>query len=314
MAKVSYRNVPSDQTYADYARNFRMAENYEGCEPIKDFNPEKHKSNLYEDVVLNGIQTPLMVAELSATEAEEISAKIGRKVKYRVIRGHRRFRVIENIRAHSPHLLETFPAGVHSGLSASDEFRLMADHAHVKGLNEYELFDAVRKLALNTNLSEEQIGVQVGRSRGYVQRRKWIMNLPSVVEENYRKKFEKDSEGNPVPCVSFTDPDLQKLYAAGGSDRKNGIDPSDPGSEFNKAWDMLVNTGRARAIEPKAWTRKDMLDKLSWIKDPIIKIVVQACAGEPVQLTDAIEQLTALRSRLEELESASASASASVSA
>lgn len=302
MAQMSSRNVPADQIFADYDRNFRMSSSYSECEPIKDFNPEKQRPNLYEDIKINGLQTPLAVSELDSTEAETLSHTLGRKVKFRVIRGHRRMKSIENIRRDNPHMLETIPALVYKGLSDRDEFKLMADHAHVKGLNEYELFDAIRKLALNTGLSEEQIGHQVGRSRGYVQRRKWIMNLPDVVELNYRRKFERDGDGKAVPCVTFTDSQLTDLYKASNRDREAGRDPSVPDSEFNREWDKLVTSGKTRDPEPKAWTRKEMLDKLNWLSDPIVKIVVQACAGDPVRITDAEEQLTALRTRIAELE------------
>lgn len=295
MANMTFKFIPADQIYADYGRNFRMSTSYVECEPIKDFNPEKHKPNLYEDIKVNGINTPLAVVELLGEEAEQLSALVGRKIKYRVVRGHRRARVIENIRRDNAHMLETVPANVYRGLSASDEFRLMADHAHVKGLNEYELFDAIRKLALNTSMSEEQIGHQVGRSRGYVQRRKWIMNLPRIVEENYRKKFERDEEGKAVPCVTFTDTDLNELNKAANRDREQNRDPETGGSEFNNQWYKLLETGKAKDPEPKAWTRKEMLDKLQWIKDPIIKNVIRACAGDPVRITDSEDQITALR-------------------
>lgn len=302
MAQLTYKSVPADQVFADYNRNFRMASSYAECSAIPGFNPEKQKPNLYEDIKVNGIHTPLALVELDPAEAEAISQRVGRKVKYRVLRGHRRFRTVENIRKDSPHLLETIPANVYKGLTPSDEFRLMSDQAHVKNLNEYELFDAIRKLAINTSLSEEQIGHQVGRSRGYVQRRKWIMNLPPVVEQNYRLKFEQDENGKAVSHIAFTDPDLVELNKAANRDLEASRDPASPDSEFNKQWERLVNTGKARSETPKALTRKDMLEKLQWLKDPIIKLVIRACAGDPVQLTDAEEQMTALRTRLAEAE------------
>lgn len=298
---MAVRNVKADEVYADYSRNFRMAESYGECLPISGFNPEKQKPNLYEDIKANGISTPLALAELSSDEAERISAIVGRKIRYRIVRGHRRFRCVENVRKDNPHMFIEIPAMVYKNLSGADEFRLMADHAHVKGLNEYELFDAIKKLALNTNLSEEAIGHQVGRSRGYVQRRKWIMNLPPCVEENFRAKFLKDDQGKPVPHTAFTDGDLQKLYAAQGRDKEAGREPLSEGSEFANLWNNLENTGRAAPPEPKAWTRKDMLGKLEWIKEPIVRNVLQACAGEPVKLTDSVEQIDALRATIKEL-------------
>lgn len=312
MANVSYKMVKFEEIFWDYARNFRMAESYGECEPIAGFNPEKQKPNLYEDIKLNGLNTPLALVELSPEESDLLSARTGRRIRYRGVRGHRRGRSIENIRKDNPHMLETVPANVYKGLSASDEFRLMADHVHVKGLNEYELFDAVCKLAMNTNLSEEAIGHQLGRSRGYVQRRKWIMNLPPIVEENFRKKFLRGDDGKPVPHTPFTDPDLTKLYGAAGEDRRNGVDPASPGSKFSAAWETLEKTGKAAPAEPKAWTRKEMLEKLNWIKDPIIRNVLQACAGEGVRLTDSVEQIDALRARIKDLESGQSDAESDV--
>lgn len=300
MAKMTFKYAKTDETYADYSRNFRMANSYAECEPIKAFNPEKHKPNLYEDIKLEGIQTPLALVELSKEESEELSAKIGRTIKFRVIRGHRRFRCIERIRSESPHMLETFPAQVHSGLSRDDEYNLMVDHAHVKGLNDYELFDAIRKLATNTRLSEEQIGHKVGRSRGYVQRRKWIMSLPHIVEENYRKRFNTDEEGKPLAYTNFTDGDLVKLNTAANVDREAGIEPGSDGSAFGKVWNVLETNGSTKILEIKAMSRKEILEKVQYFKDPIIKHIMRAIAGDPVNLSDAVDMLEALRLQAEQ--------------
>lgn len=302
MAQMTFKNVKADEVFADYSRNFRMESSYGECEPIQGFNPEKDKPNLYEDIKTEGIHTPLLLVTLDQEESERLSAVAGRKIKYRVLRGHRRYRVVENIRRDFPHLLETIPANIYSGLSNADEIKLMVDGVHIKSFNEYELFDAIRKLVLNTNMSEEQIGLQIGYKRGYVQRRKWIMKLPTCVEQEWKKRFEKDAEGNAIPCVKFTDPDLVELYKAFGRDEEAGRDADRPGSEFRNAWERLVDKGTLKGNEPKAWTRKDMLEKLQWIKDPIIKIVIQACAGEAVKLTDAEAQILALRNRLAEAE------------
>jgi hypothetical protein len=299
---MKFAQIPFGEVFFDYARNFRMGNGYAECEPIPNFNPEKMKANLYESVKEEGVHTPFAVVELEADEAKALSERLGRKVKYRCIRGHRRGKVVENIHHHvGPHILQTIPCNVYKGVSNEDEYRLMVDQVHVKGLNDYELFDAIRKLAMNTRLSEEQIGVQIGKSRGYVQRRKWIMGLPPVVEDNYRRRYEVGDDGKPVSHISFTDTDLNELNKAANRDREAGRDPASNDSEFNRQWDKLATTGKAKDNEPKAWTRKEILDKIQWIKEPIVKTVMLACAGDPVRLTDAVEQVEALRAQIAQL-------------
>jgi hypothetical protein len=293
------KNLKTDEVFADYSRNFRMSSAYTELKPIDKFDPEKNKPGLYEDIDANGLHTPLWVAELSDAEAEKVFQKTGGRFKYRVIRGHRRFHVVSAIRERSPERFKTVDCQVFKGLTDADEYRLMADHMQTKGLNDFEIYQAIKTLAVNTRLSEEQIGSQMGVSRGYVQRRKWIAAMPSVVETEFRKRFERDDEGKAVPCVKFNDKQLNELNKAFNLDKNASppVDSDSPGSAFAAEWDKVVagNTGEK---ELKSLTRKEIQDKMSLVKDPILRIVLAFCSGDPVNLGDAVDQIEVLRDNL----------------
>lgn len=304
MAKTTFKNVPTSQIFTDYPANDRMESSYVECSAIKGFNPEKQKPNLYEDIKLHGINVPLGLIELDKEESERLSAICGRPIKFKTLRGHRRMRSVENIRADAgTHLLETVPANVYTGLTREDAAKLMVDEGHIKTRNEYEVFLGIEKLVLNTSMSEENIGAHVGKSRGYAQRRKWILGMPDFVRENFRLRFEKDEKGEGKPHVKFTDDDLNELHKAQGRDEEANRNPESAGSEFMNVWNRLVDTGKAKAPEGKALTRKELLEKATLVKEPIVKGLLNFVAGNSgLSLSDAQDQIMALRSQLEQVQ------------
>lgn len=273
MAKATekFELIKTDLVFADFLRNVRM-------ESRMDTGPD---SSLWKDMDANGFRDdkPLVVA------------KVGDR--YRVIQGHRRFKVATGIREKNPDKLDRLPCLVFSNLSEMDELRMLVDQFHTQSLNDFETYLAVKRL-LTTGLSEEQIGQQIGKSRGFVQRRKQIARLPQKVEDLYRANAEG---GKDAPRFKFTDGDLQKMDVAANEDRSAGRDPEADGSLFAERWTSLVTTGAAAPADPKAKTRKDSLDMALMLKEPIIEAVLNWAAGNPVNLGDVKESISTLRAK-----------------
>lgn len=263
--------ISTDLIYADYERNVRMSSRM-------DTGPT---SGLWLDMDANGFRDdkPLVVS------------KVGDR--YRVIQGHRRFKTASGIREKNPDKLKKLPCLVYTGLTEQDELRMLVDQFHTQTLNDFETYLAVKRL-LTTGLSEEQIGQQIGKSRGFVQRRKQIARLPQKVEDLYRANAEG---GKDAPRFKFTDGDLQKMDQAANADRDAGRRPEDDGSLFGERWESLVTTGAAAPPEPKAKTRKDSIDMALMLKEPIIESVLNWAAGNPINLGDVKEQIVTLRTK-----------------
>lgn len=305
---VTIKELDTTTIFANYKENFRMESSYDDLKPIPNFDPDKMKPGLYEDILNNGLHTPLWVAELSKEEAEAIRADTGILYRYIVIRGHRRFYVITDIRKTQPHNFVKVRCEVYIGLTKADRYRLMADHLQVKGLNDFEVYTAIKRLALNTSLSEVQIGMQMNKSRGYIQRRKWIAAMPARVEENYKLAFTRDAEKKPVPCVKLPDPVLVELHKAFQEDVDAGRDSESDDSSFATAWTKLS----AGVLPPpvKSLTRKDIMEKARLIKEPIVKEILAVCAGDAGDLASAADQVANMRARIKELEALLASTDA----
>jgi hypothetical protein len=295
--KMKSALVRTAEVYADFSRNPRM---FYDTDPKPNYDPAKDKAGLYEDIDANGINTPLHVVPLAESEALEIQQKHGLSVrpKFRIFRGHRRFDVVRKIREVSAHKFESLPVTVFEGLTPAEEMDLLVDQIQVKGLNEYEKYLAVKQLKLATRMSEEQIATKLGQSRGWVQRRGWIAAMPQCVEDEYRKRFMVDAEGKTLAHTRLRDEDLNKLNIAANLDRGAGLDPAEPGSEFMKAWTNLVGTGQVKAKDPKALTRKQMLDKAALVRDPIIRDTILCCAGNDIDLAAIVNKIEALRSQV----------------
>jgi hypothetical protein len=303
---VKLQDIDTDTIFADYGDNFRMESAYADLKPIPGFNPEKQKAGLYEDIKNNGLQTPLWVAKLSKEEAEAIrdrevrAGRPGVLYEWIVMRGHRRFYVITQIRLTEPHNFQKIRCQTYTGLTKADRYKLMADHMQTKGLNDFEVYTAIKRLTLNTGLSEVQIGMQMGKSRGYVQRRKWIAAMPQRVEDNYKLAFTRDEEGKPVACVKLPDPVLVELHKAFQEDTDAGRDPESEGSSFNVAWAKLSAGDMPPPV--KSLTRKDIQDKSRLIKEPLVKEILAVCAGDAGDLASAADQIANMRARIKELE------------
>lgn len=275
MATSKLQMIKLGNLVADFARNPRLASNYASDD--KDFK------KLVETIDQEGFRSdkPLVVAKYKDNDTW----------KYRVIQGHRRFAAVTTINKRDNSKCTELPCIVYEGLSETDEWKLMIDHFHVKGLSEFEQYLAIKRLLL-AGLTEEAVANQTGKSRGFVQRRRWIASAPQVVEDAYRAKAEGTG------TLALTDPDLQEIKKAMTADQAAGLDNVNGGPNFSEVWSNITNNGRAKAPEPKSKTRKELLDMLGMVKDPIGKGFLKYAAGEPgQQLTTLVEELQTLRAK-----------------
>ena len=300
--KVSMVNVAFSKVYADEAKNFRMDESYSECEPLKDFNPAKDKANLYEDIFANGLKVAPVLVRLADDDPRKAlySNLAGTPIDFLVLRGHRRWRVLKNIRKNNPDHFDKVECQVYSGLTRSDEVQLMADQAYTKALNAFEQYKAVKELRLSTNVSEEKMGSILGLSRGTVQRYGQIASFPKFVEENFQKRFQRDAEGNSIPHVAWTTVQLNELNKAATKDRAAGTSLDDERSEFMAEWAKV--SGGVVAPQVKSLTRKEIMSRTDMIQDDVIRDTMKACAGDTISLLEIITRMEKLRERLAGLE------------
>lgn len=295
-----------------YERNFRAFECLQTA-PTPNFDPSKDKSapGLYENILLNGIMTPILLSELEESRREEYHREFGEWYDFIVLRGHRRMHVVSQINATNPDnpQFPTVPAMIYKGLTIADEFRLMADQGGGLDYNDYEIYDQIKKLVMNTRMSEEAIANQLSRpdkkiSRGYVQRRKWIMSMPQWVEDNFRLRYTqaKDENGKPIPYVNITDKTLQELNKAVTADRETNTDPTAEGSKFKTVWDNFVEKGNPTLsgnapIKPLSKSELETLH--SSTTDPILRTCIEKCMGKEVDWHSAVQEMKTLRRKAE---------------
>lgn len=300
MATSSFKTIPVCDIYADYGRNVRQTWKYR-VEPKKDFNPEDKKAvpGFYEDILMAGVRVPITVSELEPNQIDRLEKKIGRRVKFRVIRGHRRFKAVEMVLELNPGIkgFEELTCEVFSGLSEADEIVMMCDHSGTEPLNEFEEFCSVERL-YGTALSQEAIGLQIGRSRAWVQDRIYVLELTRFLPEirdAYSKRFEPEAKKFVNGYVPFTMKDVDQLHKAWTEDTKAGIPADSPSSKTAALWRALREQKQPEATAPKALGR-DKMDKLSgFIKGrealELMEMVYNGTGGNIMAATEAYDAL-----------------------
>lgn len=269
--------VKNGQTYApinrlwfDYMRNPRI--DYADCLPQSvDWNPAgkdeidatkniktEVSASMYDNVFTNGVLVPVEASLLigdELTRAHTMAAKFGltpagygdminlspkqvKEIALRGIRGHRRFFTLVQLHKLYPRdeKFAYIPVNIHENLTYQMELDMLIDQGGVKGLNSCELVNAIKTLR-STGLSEVAIASRLNVSRGFVQRRVWIIGFPQFVFDawvNYMLKREKTVQFN------LTDTRLVELYKCATEDRKNGRDLSDPESKFMERWNKYL--------------------------------------------------------------------------
>lgn len=310
MAKQTIKSIPSRNIFADYGRNVRMASKYR-VEPKADFDPEKDTPGFYEDILQRGVQVNIEVAELTDDQVSRVLSKMDDATRaryagitplYRVIRGHRRFKAVEMINANHANLIKDLTCVVYRGLTENEEIQLMVDHTGVEPLNDYEMFLAVKRL-FGTNLSQEGIGTQLGMSRGPVQKRIWMMEMPEVVADNYRKRFEPNTVKG-KDYVYFTDKDVEKLHKAWGEDNDAGIPHNSDASAFLRVWGELEGKTATDPIKPKkALSLNDMEKRSGLVKGrEALEVAHKFYANDGGNIVEAVEIYDALTAKAASVE------------
>ena len=139
-------------------------------QPRRTFDEEKLKE-LAASIKEHGIIQPLV---LSTQEA-------GEDQKYALIAGERRLR--------AAHLagLKTVPAVLREAEGQEHLLLALIENVQRADLNPLETASAYQSLAVEFNLSHEEIGKQVGKSRTAVTNILRLLDLPDVVQQAVRK-------------------------------------------------------------------------------------------------------------------------------
>lgn len=290
--------APINRIWYDYTRNLRI--DYSDCLPNPEWNEqedadvsklsgEKFNAGLYEDVRMHGILVPLDVsflegAELASAHKKAIAcgvpSKDAKMIALRGIRGHRRMKTLMALHALYPNdpRYAMIPVNIHEGLTYQQEMDLLVDQFGIKQLNACEIVNAIRVLRLN-GLKEFEIAARINKSRGFVQRRLWIIGFPSFVFDAWVAYMLKKTDVN--PRIDLTDERLNKLNMAATSDRKAGRKLDDVHSDFMKQWNAYVNPVDANGnpVAPPARERKTLS------KDEIIKFADDATLDSIIRST-----------------------------
>lgn len=280
--------APIERIMFDYPRNIRV--DYGDCEPNKEWNPsdeidpakqlgDKFNPGLFEDVMMHGILVPLDVSLLDGKELADARKASGLpkpaadKIVFRGIRGHRRFKVLTNLHRLFPKdsRFSMVPVTIHEGLTYQQEMDLLVDQFGVKTLNPCEIVNAIKALRKN-GLSEVSIASRIGKSRGFVQRRLWILGFPQYVFDAWVAYTLKRDD---AVKVNLTDTVLVDLNKAATEDRRNGRPLESVGSDFSNAWKALIEPSIGENGEPappaertaKAMSRSEVQKLLDEQKD-----------------------------------------------
>lgn len=139
-------------------------------QPRKGFDDERLQE-LADSIKEHGIIQPLV---LSSQEA-------GQKSKYSLIAGERR------LRAALIAGLETVPAVLREANSQDHLILALIENVQRADLNPLETATAYQSLAIEFDLSHEEIGKRVGKSRTAVTNTLRLLDLPDVVQQAVRK-------------------------------------------------------------------------------------------------------------------------------
>lgn len=139
-------------------------------QPRRGFDEEKLQE-LAASIQEHGIIQPLV---LSSQEA-------GKKGKYALIAGERRLRAAQIAG------LETVPAVLREANSQDHLVLALIENVQRADLNPLETATAYQSLAIEFDLSHEEIGKRVGKSRTAVTNTLRLLDLPDVVQQSVRK-------------------------------------------------------------------------------------------------------------------------------
>jgi hypothetical protein len=291
-----------DSVFADFERNFRdPAKDYADCQPTEGFDRDKYEAGtmaagFFEDILLNGIQTPIVVVKLTEAQRAEVKAKTGKDYLYRLAKGHRRVYTAGLVNDKFPGTITEVNALVYEGLNPMQEWELLADHspnrreAELSGTGVYR---AVIKLHA-AGFSQEKIGNMMGKAgRGYAQRHVnvFAMRLTTPVERHWLGvHLAKDDKDRPEPCYKLTNKNIDDLHPAFNADKEAGRDPMALGSQFRAEWDKIASTGKSsNDSAPKAFKRDDILARKTFADGrPALEQVLDFAANNGGSMETAV--------------------------
>lgn len=279
--------APINRIWYDYTRNLRI--DYSDCLPNPEWNEQedadvsklvgdKFNAGLYEDVRMHGILVPLDVsflegAELASAHKKAIACGVASKdaklIGLRGIRGHRRMKALMALHTLYPNdsRYSMIPVNIHEGLTYQQEMDLLVDQFGIKQLNACEVVNAIRVLRSN-GLSEVDIAARINKSRGFVQRRLWIIGFPTFVFDAWVAYMLKKTDVN--PRLDLTDSVLVELNKCATADRKAGRKLDADHSDFMKQWNAYVNPKDENGNPVEAKTTRE---RKSYSRDEIVKML-----------------------------------------
>jgi hypothetical protein len=263
--------APVEEIYADFERNFRdPLLDYASCLPTEGYDHATFlagdmRQGFFEDIYYNGVQKSIVVVVLTASQAEDIFRKTGRRYKYRVVQGHRRFWTVEEINRRFPGHIAELDLDAYSGLSELAEWEMLSDHGGTR--SEEELSELGQYRAVVTlyaaGFSQERIAQVFGQKRGWSMRRIWIhlMGTNTPIERHYVGRFHPDTAKE---VYVFPISDVDKLHRAWTSDTEANVDPMASDAAFARLWNSYEGTGR-QPKEEKSLTRKQLDERAAFV-------------------------------------------------
>ena len=204
--------------------------------------------------------------------------------RYGLIQAHRRFYAASILAIRNPKDIRfhEVPAIVYEKLSQSERNRMVVDHFNVDGLNALEQYHAVVQL-LNSGLSEDACAKHIGKSRGWVQTRNLLSQLPKAVEDAFKTSITNPDKYNGPALLSHKT--LTTL--------KTALDNGE--AEFNKTWTEMV-TNPDSTKQPTPMTYQKMVEMANRVakENPPLAEVIRHLAGLEVDFKSNIETLNAL--------------------
>lgn len=302
VANKNILKLRTEEIWADNTRNFRHSWKYR-VEPKASYDPAKDAPGFYESIVENGVQVNIEVAQLATDQVDAIERAFGIRPKYRVIRGHRRFKAVTLARENIPGMFDLLTCVVYTGLSEQEEIALMFDHNGVEPLDEFEVYKAIVSL-YGTGKSQEKIAGLVGQNRQYVQDRIYMHELPIVIRAEFEKRFTPLADGKlpkkNVDYIYHPWSDVDKLHTRLNADVAAGVDPESAESQTMLYWAEIANKTKGSGNGPnvKSLSKKDMDARKGFIKGcDALEVAHAFYNGEGGSIENAASQYRALESQ-----------------
>jgi ParB/RepB/Spo0J family partition protein len=210
--------------------------------------------DLVKDIEKNGLIQPVTVAPLTPEQEEECFQKTGKRKKYRLIAGYRRsacYRVLNRT---------SIEAIIRVDMQDEEKARCFnfSENLHRKDLDLIQETKAVEKLReVNPYITEKEMAEKLGVSRGWVQIRTMMADLPDDIQQE-------------VVAFKITNKQIRNLFSI------YGVSGLDEGTKYKMTVDALkvmkdgklkgrsvqVNANLKDKTKKRMRTRSDMVQLL----------------------------------------------------